>query len=213
MNIHLRNGLEKLTNSHVLISEERKLKLDKLAALCVKTSHEMGVLRINFICTHNSRRSQIAQLWAWAAAEHFVLNPFECYSGGSEATEFYTNAVEAMRRAGFIIDGQPGENPIYTVHLSGSGQGIRCFSKVYDDAYNPSTDFIAVMVCSDADTNCPVVAGASARFSLPYLDPKWSDGQAEEQTEYDRCAEVIGRELTYLFKVISQHWHSAYTPD
>jgi arsenate reductase (thioredoxin) len=82
------------------------------------------VLWMNFICTHNSRRSHIAHLWAWAAAEHFGVRPFESYSGGVEVTAFNPRAVEAMRRAGFIIGEAEGDNPRHPVRVEENGPGI-----------------------------------------------------------------------------------------
>lgn len=191
-----------LSQSH-LILPERKEKLNALAFLASNELKEKGVLRMNFICTHNSRRSHIAQLWAWAASQHFGVRPFESYSGGVEVTAFNPRAVAAMRRAGFIIGNADGDNPRYQVRLSENGPAIECWSKTYDNAANPTKDFIAVMVCTDAEQNCPFVAGASHRFSLPYRDPKESDGTAQESETYDARVAEIGREMAFLFERIS----------
>jgi arsenate reductase len=192
-----------LSQSHLLLSE-RKEKLNALASLAKKELEEKAVLRMNFICTHNSRRSHIAQLWAWAAAEHFGVHPFESFSGGVEVTAFNPRAVAAMRRAGFIIREAGGENPRYLVQLNDNGPAIECWSKTYDDPANPSKDFIAVMVCTDAEQNCPFVAGASHRLSLSFEDPKESDGTAQETQVYDERVGEIGREMAFLFEQISQ---------
>jgi len=73
-----------------------------------------------------------------------------------------------------------------------------CFSKVYDEAPNPASEFVAVMVCTEADGACPDVAGATGRFALPYVDPKASDGTGLESATYDdRCAQ-IAREMLYM---------------
>jgi arsenate reductase len=158
---------------------------------------------MNFICTHNSRRSQIAQLWAWAAGEYFDVRPFESFSGGTEVTAFNPKAVAAMRRAVFLIGNAVGENPHYPARAQENGPTIACWSKTYDDPANPSKDFIAVMVCTDAEQNCPFVAGASHRFSLPYEDPKISDGTPLEAKTYDERVLEIGREMVFLFQQIS----------
>jgi len=191
-----------LSQSHLLLSE-RKEKLNALASLAKKELEEKAVLRMNFICTHNSRRSHIAQLWAWAAAEYFGVRPFEGFSGGVEVTAFNPRAVAAMRRAGFIIGDANGGNPRYPVRLEENGPDMECWSKTYDDPANPTKDFIAVMVCTDAEQNCPFVAGASHRFSLSFEDPKASDGTAQEVQVYDERVEEIGREMAFLFERIS----------
>ncbi len=197
-------NINHLLSQTSLILPERKEKLNVLAALAKTELADKGVLRMNFICTHNSRRSHIAQLWAWAAAEHFGVRPFESYSGGVEVTAFNPRAVAAMRRAGFIIGEAVGDNPRYLIRLEASGPAIECWSKTYDDPANPSKDFIAVMVCTDAERNCPFVAGASHRVSLSFEDPKASDGTAQETQVYDERVGEIGREMAFLFAQISE---------
>jgi arsenate reductase (thioredoxin) len=196
-------NIEQLISQSHLILPERMEQLNALAAIAVKQLQEKGVMRMNFICTHNSRRSHIAQLWAWAAAEHFGMRPFESFSGGTEATAFNPRAVAAMRRAGFHIGDAKGENPRYPVRLEENGPSILCWSKTFDDAANPTEDFIAVMVCTDAEQNCPFVAGASHRFALPFKDPKISDGTPLEAKTYDDRVQEIGREMIFLFQQIS----------
>lgn len=195
--------LQALLSQSPLIPPHRVEKLNALAALAKKELAEKGALRMNFICTHNSRRSHIAQLWAWAASEHFGVRPFESYSGGVEVTAFNPRAVAAMRRAGFIIGEAEGDNPHYPVNLEEKGRSIRCWSKTFDDPTNPSKDFIAVMVCTDAEQNCPFVAGASHRFFLSFEDPKESDGIPHETETYDARVAEIGREMLFLFERIS----------
>ena len=77
------------------------------------------------------------------------------------------------------------------------------FSKGYDDPANPSEEFIAVMVCSDADEACPFIPGAATRFSIPYQDPKAYDETKSESVEYDKSCLKIAAELFYLFKFLS----------
>lgn len=204
MNRELSTRLALFEQQDQLISTERKEKLQTLAALAKRELEEKGTLRMNFICTHNSRRSHIAQLWAWAAAEHFGIRPFESFSGGVEVTAFNPRAVAAMRRAGFVIGEATGENPSHPVALAEPAKTNACFSKTFDDPANPTKDFIAVMVCTDAEQNCPFVAGASHRFSLSFEDPKESDGTSHETETYDARVAEIGREITYLFKATSE---------
>lgn len=159
--------------------------------------------RLIFVCTHNSRRSHMAHLWAAAAAATFGLD-VATFSGGTEATAFNPRAIAAMERAGFRIDKRTaGDNPTYVVHFSKHRPGITCFSKKFDAAPNPRKDFAAVMVCGEADAACPAVAGASARFSIPFVDPKVSDGTPQEAATYDeRCAQ-IAREMLYVMSRVA----------
>jgi len=160
---------------------------------------------LSFICTHNSRRSQLAQVWAQAAAAHFGVPGVETYSGGTEATAFNPRAVAAMRRAGFrIADPDWGDNPFYRVRFAEGGTPIECFSKVYDHASNPARGFCAVMTCSAADAACPVVLGAAERISLPYDDPQDFDGTDRETAAYDERCQEIAREMLYAFSRIKR---------
>lgn len=155
------------------------------------------ILLLNFICTHNSRRSQFAQVWAHIAAEFYGIK-VKSYSGGTEATAFNINAVNALKRAGVQIQVlKDSANPVYKVYDNGL-KDLLCFSKTYDDSSNPRENFIAVMTCSDADENCPFVFGATKRIKLLYDDPKISDGTSQETTIYDERCKQIATELLYV---------------
>jgi hypothetical protein len=54
------------------------------------------------------------------------------------------------------------------------------------------------MTCSSADKGCPLVYGSDARFSVPYVDPKVSDGTPEEAATYDARLRQIGTEMLYV---------------
>ncbi|MCE3008649.1 MAG: protein-tyrosine-phosphatase [Bacteroidetes bacterium] len=191
------------------IAPPRRAALDSLANML--TALDTRPLRLVFICTHNSRRSQLAQIWAQLAAWHYLgpNAPVETYSGGTEATAFNERAVAALERTGlhvFYISAIPfrdNPNPAYYWSASPKLPGHPAHSKVYSDTiWNPQQDFVAVMVCSDADEACPYVPGASLRVALPYADPKASDGTPQEAATYDeRCAQ-IAREMLFLFSLL-----------
>ena len=189
-----------------LIKELDQIPASRLAVLnqlteFVKQKHEAGqVVNLNFICTHNSRRSHLGQLWAQAAAWYYGIENVKSFSGGTEATAFNPRAVKAMQEAGFAITVQKeGDNPVYEVRYAEAAASITAFSKKYDDAFNPSKDFAAVMTCSHADENCPLILGASARISLNYDDPKDFDGTALESEKYRERVHQIGREVLFAF--------------
>ena len=69
------------------ISEERKSILQELINYVQTQKSEGKEIHLNFICTHNSRRSQLSQLWAQTASFYYGVKTF-CYSGGVEVTAF-----------------------------------------------------------------------------------------------------------------------------
>jgi len=157
--------------------------------------------RLVFICTHNSRRSHMAQLWAAAAAEHFGVSGVQTFSGGTEATAFHPHAVAAMRSCGFRIEAAgEGDNPRYRVSWSDESGPIEVWSKRFTDESNPQSGFCAVMTCTEADAGCPVVPGADHRVATPYLDPKAADGSGVEAVLYEERAREIGMEMAWVFQ-------------
>lgn len=164
-------------------------------------------VRITFICTHNSRRSQLAQAWLAALADWYDLAPIQTFSGGTEVTSFHPNAVASLDRAGFHIQsGDPDmPNPRYETRFNPEADPLRMYSKRFDDPTNPHQDFIAVMVCTDAEKACPYVPGARFRLALPYLDPKRSDGTPEAPQVYDQCSIEIASEMNYVLQKVFHH--------
>ena len=183
------------------ISLERKRILGVLVEYLQLKQNNSEPINLNFICTHNSRRSQFAQLWAQVAAEYYGI-PVNSFSGGVEETAFNEQAVAAIKRAGFKVSSQGEVNPRYSISFADNIQPIIMFSKLFDDAGNPSADFAAVMTCSDADENCPFIPGAESRMLLLYDDPKEFDGTAEEAAKYDERARQIAAELFFIFAQI-----------
>ena len=184
------------------LSPERRAVLDALAAFIRQEQAAGRPAQLTFICTHNSRRSHLSQVWAAVAAEFHRIPRVESYSGGTEATAFNPRAVAALQRAGFdITSSGDDKNPAYNVHGLGD-QVLTCYSKRYDDVHNPHAEFAAVMTCSDADEKCPLVMGSIARIPLRYEDPKVADGTPQEAAKYDeRCAQ-IARELLYALSLV-----------
>jgi arsenate reductase len=185
------------------IPAERKDLLKEIA-LFVQTQKKANLpANLTFICTHNSRRSHMSQIWAAAAAAHYgVEEGIQVYSGGTEVTAFNPRAVASMVRAGFVVHSPGGENPNYSVTYADNAPSILCFSKKYDDPTNPHENFAAVMTCSEAERNCPLVPGASLYVAIPYVDPKESDGTPEETQSYDQRCRQIAAEMFYLMSQI-----------
>ena len=180
------------------LSPERLEDLDAMAAWVALQPKDTPT-ELTFICTHNSRRSHMGQIWAQAAAWHFGLDDVRTFSGGTEATAFNPRAVRALRELGVAIDvSEEAANPVYTVRLQSGRPSFEAFSKTYSDPANPSEGYAAVMVCSSADQGCPIVYGSAARFAIPYIDPKVSDGKDAEAVTYRARAMQIGTEVFYV---------------
>ena len=192
----LTKSIEKILTQD--IQEEHRASLDKIAAYIREKQEKKEKCELVFICTHNSRRSHLSQIWAQTAAKHYGLEDIVTFSGGTEATAFNPRAIASIERSGFKVEKPEGKNPKYLVKFSDDKTAMTCFSKKYSDANNPQKEFMAVMVCDNADEACPVVTGAEARISLPFVDPKKSDGTAEEAATYDARSLQIAAEMFYV---------------
>lgn len=201
----LQSTTNNLVKRFTAISPARRELLQQLTAFVEQRVQAGQVVHLNFICTHNSRRSHLSQLWAQAAAYHYKVLNVQAYSGGTEATAFNPRAVKAMMEAGFqIVKVNDGDNPVYEVTFADEINPVTAFSKKYDDPFNHNKDFAAVMTCSHADENCPVVLGATARIALTYDDPKEFDGTSVEAEKYKERVEEIGTEILYAFSQVKK---------
>lgn len=195
--------IDKLKQSFDQIPDDRKKLLKSFAAYSSNKIKEGKEINLTFICTHNSRRSHMSQIWSQVASEYYGISNIKCYSGGTEATTFNSRAVEAIRKSGFRVEKlDESDNPVYFVYFSDDKEPIECFSKVYNDSFNPQKDFAAIMTCSDADKNCPIVFGAEARFPIRYNDPKDFDGTELEEKKYQERFDQIGTEMLFTFSNI-----------
>lgn len=186
--------------SIISISEERKEVLQPLVDYIQNKVNTNDVIRLNFICTHNSRRSHLSQIWAQTMAFQFGINNVFCYSGGTEATAMFPKVGETLQNQGFeILQLSESENPIYAIKFSENEQPIIGFSKTYFDAFNPKTNFGAIMTCNNADESCPMVFGAEARFPIKYDDPKSFDETEIMKEKYTERSLEIASEMFYVF--------------
>jgi protein-tyrosine-phosphatase len=191
--------VKKQLNGFDEIPNDRKGALEPLSEFIRNHVTSGSTSNLVFICTHNSRRSHMSQLWAQAAAYFYGVPDVRCFSGGTEATAFNPRAVAAMRKAGFDIrEVQPGSNPVYEVRFASGAEPVTAFSKTFGDPFNPQRNFAAVMTCSDADEACPFVPGTSLRVAIPYEDPKKADGTPDEELRYDERCRQIAREMLYM---------------
>ena len=198
----LQNSINKIVSNFDSISGDRKEIINKLTNY-INTKVDKNLdINLNFICTHNSRRSHLAQIWAQLAAEYYNINNVKTYSGGTEATAFYKSAVKAIEEFGFDVTKiKDQENPVYKISLSDK-TSFEVFSKKFDDNINPKDNFCAIMTCSSADEACPFVPGCDLRIALTYNDPKEFDGTDIENEKYKERAFEIATEIFYAFSQV-----------
>ena len=187
--------IDKIFKMRVLY--ERAFMLDEIVNYIYKTTFKNKIPKLNFICTHNSRRSQFCQFWATFFSNYYNIK-CEVYSGGTVETEVNKSVINNIRDYGFNISFKELNNPIYSIKFKGQNLG-KYFSKLYHDFENPRNEFAAIMTCFDADNNCPLIDGAEIKFSLQYEDPKKYDRTKIEKTEYKKTSEKIASEMNYLF--------------
>lgn len=188
------------------IDQKRKVSLSQLGDYISNKLKENQPPKLVVICTHNSRRSHIGQIWLAVSADYYQLPDMQTFSGGTEATAFNIRAVDAFRRIGFeIIANEPkAENPVYQVRWKEGMKPYHAFSKKYEDPPNPKEAFAAIMVCAEADAGCPVVFGCDFRLALPYDDPKAFDGTELEAEKYDERVRQIGREMLFMLSKLKK---------
>ncbi len=187
------------------ISSARQETLQILATSISNAITKYGAAQINFICTHNSRRSHLAQIWAQVAAHYYDVSNIQLYSGGTEATAMYPMVQATLVTQGFKINElSTGVNPNYAIQYSDKAYPIIAFSKRYDHWYNPQSSFIAVMTCDHADVNCPIVTGADQKIAITYDDPKAFDDSPLQSEKYLERSIQIATEMCYVFNQISQ---------
>ncbi|MEI6409058.1 MAG: protein-tyrosine-phosphatase [Bacteroidota bacterium] len=195
----LEQYIESLTDFNAIPDARKEILMPAAAYIRLKLDRSEPV-RLTFICTHNSRRSHLGQVWAQIAACYYGVAPVSCYSGGTERTACNPRTVSALARAGLRVSQiSEGENPIYLFAYAEGVNPMVAFSKVYDYAPNPDSGFAAVMTCSHAEENCPFIPGAEKRLSLLYEDPKIADDTPEESEVYDVRCRQIAAEMMFVF--------------
>ncbi|TBX70149.1 protein-tyrosine-phosphatase [Flavobacterium silvisoli] len=189
--------------SKMVVPDERQKVLIPLVDYIQNKINHKEEIRLNFICTQNSRRSHLSQIWAQTMAFHFNIKQVYCYSGGTEATAMFPKIEETLIKQGFQIQKLSQEqNPIYAVQFDKNEHPVICFSKTYFDTFNPKSRFAAIMTCNSADEGCPMVFGAEARFPVKYDDPKDFDGTDLMDDKYVERSLQIATEMYFVFSNI-----------
>lgn len=188
-----------------VIEESREKLLSKVAHKITEVYKTNGSVNLNYICTHNSRRSQFGQVWAYYAAQYFGLDIFS-FSGGTEVTAFHRNTVLALKNVGFVfnIHQFSHQNPVYQISFEGTKNSLLGFSKIFDHPSN-NGPYIAITTCDSADENCPFIPEAIHRFHLPYKDPKYADNTPEQENAYLKTSEEVAAEVFYIFREVKSN--------
>jgi len=197
MNTKLNKTIENI--SKLQIPEDRKEVLNPLVMYLNGKLAKNEAIDINFICTHNSRRSHLGQIWMQTLAKHFNIDNLTTYSGGTEDTALAKPVAKTLTNQGFeIIQISDTNNPIYAIKYDTNSHPIIAFSKQYFHEFNPTSEFAAIMTCSQADGGCPFVAGSEKRIAITYEDPKISDNTALEEQTYTERSNQIASEMYYV---------------
>jgi len=186
------------------IAENHKATLQPLIDFIQAKIANNQDIRIHFICTHNSRRSHLSQVWAQTLAHYYHVKNVWCYSGGTEATALFPMVAETLQHSGFQIKTiSEGKNPVYSIKFSENAHPIVGFSKKLDDDFNPKSEFAAIMTCDSANEACPFVPGAETRIPIMFEDPKAFDGTPQQSEKYNERSLQIATELKYVFSNIT----------
>ena len=185
----------------IAVSDERKKVLEPLVSYIKNKIELQDKIYLNFICTHNSRRSQFSQIWADTASIFYNI-PIESFSGGVEITELNEQVLISLKNCGFFIEREKIYNSGHEIFMFSTLQSLRMFSKLYNDPINPKDKFAAIMTCSHADKNCPIISGAEIRIPIMYDDPKLFDNTPEKASKYHECCLQIASEMFYLFSQV-----------
>jgi arsenate reductase len=127
-------------------------------------------LKVLFLCTGNSCRSQMAEGWA----RHFLGDRIEPYSAGIEAHGVNPNAVRVMQEAGVDISSQS--------------------SKLVSALINVPFD-VVVTVCGHADENCPAFLGRSRIVHVDFDDPPRLAKSAADEEQGLNCYRRVRDEI------------------
>lgn len=185
------------------ISAERRSVLQPLMEFIQSKVSYQQEIRLNFICTHNSRRSHLSQIWAQTMAHYFDIKNVFCYSGGTETTALFPMVAETLQNSGFQIKRiSEGKNPVYSLKYAENKHPIICFSKKLDDDFNPKSEFAAILTCNSANEACPFVFGAEQRIPITFEDPKEFDNTPQQAEKYAERSLQIATEMFYVFSQI-----------
>ncbi|MGA2468887.1 MAG: arsenate reductase ArsC [Thermodesulfobacteriota bacterium] len=118
----------------------------------------MSKIKVLFLCTGNSARSQMAE----AFLRKYGGDEFEAYSAGTEPKGINPNTVRVMEEVGISLSGQ------YSKHVK------EYMGKVHFG--------YLITMCDEAEASCPTTfPGIFQRLHWPFEDPAAFVGSDEEK--------------------------------
>jgi arsenate reductase len=128
------------------------------------------MLKVLFLCTGNSCRSQMAEGWAHALKPDSI----EAFSAGLVAHGQNPKAIQVMAEAGVDI----------------TGQASKTLASLGDQVFD-----VVITVCGDADEKCPIFPGRTRKIHHGFDDPPKlaKDAKTEEEAlgHYRRVRDEI----------------------
>ena len=124
MNTEIRATIAKAKKLAKNIDVDRQEILLQIAQYIEECVIEKRSAELVFICTHNSRRSHLGQVWASIMAEEFSIPGVKTFSGGTEATACHPNTLAALKAQGVEVQSGEGENPLQTLSWGTSNEEI-----------------------------------------------------------------------------------------
>ena len=185
------------------ITTERAQQLTTIANCIIKELSTTKNVHLNFICIHNSRRSQLSQVWSDFAIQFFNLKNIVIYSGGTIVTSLHRNTCKTLKEVGFHFNllEYSHQNPVYSITYKNCVHPIIGYSKLYNCKTN-NIPFIAITNCLSLEKNCTSIYDASQVFHLPYTNPKSFDGMSNQQQKYLEINLQIAGEIYFIFEKV-----------
>ena len=137
-------------------------------------------VRVLFLCTHNSARSQMAE----GILRHLSGGRIEAQSAGSDPTSLHPLAVQVMARMGIDVGQQR--------------------SKHLDEFRDQSFDYI-VTVCDRVRESCPTFPGDPERVHWSFIDPAAVEGSdGERYKAFEQVALQLMNRIRYLVILVDR---------
>lgn len=137
-----------------------------------------GPVKVMFVCTGNSARSQMAE----GFARHLGRGRIEALSAGMEPSRLNPYAVAVMREKGIDISHQR--------------------SKAFDETLAGQMDLV-VTVCGHANESCPVLPPEVKRLHWPLEDPAAATGsESEILAKFREIRDQIGGRVVQLLRTL-----------
>ena len=157
---------------NLVLDDQRTALLQTIAKSIIQLISEKRKINLNFICTHNSRRSQLAQVWSSYASSYFKLNKIESFSGGTEVSAFFRNTVKTLQEVGFIFQliEFSHQNPYYSISSHQHVKPIIGFSKLVEHEINKKRyDDSELYCCSGIGGYCVIISPTNSTILASFF--------------------------------------------